>query len=69
MFLVRDGSVFTPHADFCLPGITRQVVIDICRRNNIPIVEKRLSLVEFYTADEVFTTGMSYFIYVVVIVG
>ena len=58
MFLVRDGTVYTPHADFCLPGITRGVVIDICRRYGIPIVEKRLSLTEFYTADEVFTTGM-----------
>lgn len=57
IFLVKNGQVFTPHADACLPGITRGVVIEICRELNLSIVEKNLSMSEFYTADEVFTTG------------
>ncbi len=57
IFLVRDGVVQTPLAEFCLPGITRSLVIEICRENGIPCLERRLSLTEFYTADEVFTTG------------
>ncbi len=57
VFCIRRGTVYTPHGDFCLPGITRGLVIDLCRKNDIPILEKRLSLTEFYTADEVFTTG------------
>lgn len=57
VFTIRRGVVYTPHADYCLPGITRATVLGICADNNIPANEKRLSLTEFYTADEVFTTG------------
>ena len=57
LFLVRDGVVSTPHADACLPGLTRQMVLDICRENDIPSAERNLSLTELYTADEVFTSG------------
>jgi len=57
IFMVRSGTVCTPHADACLPGLTRQMVIDICRENGIPVVERNLSLTEIYTADEVFTSG------------
>lgn len=57
VFTIRRGVVYTPHADYCLPGITRATVLQICADNGIPAREKRLSLTEFYTADEVFTTG------------
>jgi len=57
VFCIRDGKVYTPHADSCLPGITRGLVIELCAEHGIPCQEKRLSLAEFYTADEVFTTG------------
>lgn len=57
IFLVNNGLVYTPHADSCLPGITRGIVIELCHENNIRIIEKNLSLTEFYNADEVFTTG------------
>lgn len=57
VFSIRKGIVYTPHADYCLPGITRATIIDLCHNNNIPCIEKRISLTEFYTADEVFTTG------------
>ena len=57
LFLARDGALLTPHADSCLPGITRQMIIDIGRREGIPVRERNLSLTELYTADEVFTTG------------
>ena len=57
IFFVHDGKVLTPFADSCLPGITRQLVMDLCRDNNIPVREKRLSMTEMYTADECFTTG------------
>lgn len=57
LFLVRDGTLLTPHADSCLPGITRQMIIDIGRREGIPVLERNLSVTELYTATEVFTTG------------
>lgn len=57
LFCIRNGVVYTPHADSCLPGITRSLVIEICQNNSIPIQEKNLSITEFYIADEVFTSG------------
>jgi branched-chain amino acid aminotransferase group I len=57
IFLVKRGELATPTADHCLPGITRRVVLELARANAIPAVERRVSLVELYTADEVFTTG------------
>ncbi len=57
IFLVGRGAITTPHADFCLPGITRALVIKLAQREGIPVLEKNVSLTEVYTADEVFTTG------------
>lgn len=57
VFLVHGAEVLTPHADSCLPGITRGTVITLCREHEIPLVERNLSLTEVYTADEMFTTG------------
>ncbi len=57
LFLVSRGELHTPTADHCLPGITRGVVLRIARANGIHAVERRISLMEFQTADEVFTTG------------
>ena len=57
VFLIRRGVVRTPWADYCLPGITRRTVLQLCRDNGIPCEEARISTTEFYVADEVFTTG------------
>ena len=57
IFMIKKGAVFTPFADACLPGITRRLIIDLCKENKIPIFEKNISVTEFYNADQVFTTG------------
>lgn len=57
IFLIKNGMVRTPHADACLPGITRGTILNICKEYSIPYEEARLALSEFYTADFVFTTG------------
>lgn len=57
IFMIKDGIVHTPHPDACLPGITRQTVIDLCITHGIPVKERNISMTEFYAADEVFTTG------------
>jgi branched-chain amino acid aminotransferase len=57
IFMIKNGAVLTPFADACLPGITRGLIIKICRENKIPIFEKNISVTEFYNADQVFTTG------------
>ena len=57
IFIVRNGELYTPFADACLPGITRRMILDIARDQRIPGGEKNLSLTELYSADEAFTTG------------
>lgn len=57
LFLVKNGKVFTPFGHACLPGITRNSVIEICQKNNIDITETDITLSQFYNADGVFATG------------
>ncbi len=57
LFIVRKGQVWTSTGDYCMNGITRQKVIDLCRGNGIPVFERNYSLVDTYSADEVFLTG------------
>jgi branched-chain amino acid aminotransferase len=56
-FIVRKGEVWTSTGDYCMPGITRAKVIQVCRDAGIPVFEKNFSLVETYGADEAFVTG------------
>ncbi len=56
-FIVRHGEVWTSTGDYCMNGVTRQKVIELCRINSIPIYEKNFSLYETYSADEAFLTG------------
>ena len=56
-FIVRRGEVWTSTGDYCMNGVTRQNVIDLCRANDIPVHEKNFSLYEAYGADEAFLTG------------
>ncbi len=57
VFIVRRGEVMTSTAAACPEGITRAVVLDLCRRHGVPFREKDLSLTEVYRADEMFCTG------------
>jgi len=56
-FIVKKGAVWTSTGDYCMNGITRQKVIDLCRANDIPVFERNFSLVNTYSADEAFLTG------------
>jgi branched-chain amino acid aminotransferase len=56
-FIVRNGEVWTSTGDYCMNGITRQKVIDLCREDGIPVFEKNYGLVETYGAEEAFITG------------
>lgn len=56
-FIVRKGEIWTSTGDYCMNGITRQKVIDLCRANGIPVFERNYSLVDTYGADEAFLTG------------
>ncbi len=56
-FIVRRGEVWTSTGDYCMNGITRQKVIDLCRADGIPVFERNFSLFDTYGADEAFMTG------------
>ena len=56
-FIVRKGEVWTSTGDYCMNGITRAKVIQICRTNGIPVFQRNFSLIDTYGADEAFITG------------
>jgi branched-chain amino acid aminotransferase len=56
-FIVKKGEVWTSSGDYCLDGITRGVVIQLCEENGIPVFQKNFSLTDVYRADEAFVTG------------
>ena len=56
-FIVKNKEVWTSTGDYCMNGITRSKVIQLCNDNNITIYEKNFSLVDVYSADEAFITG------------
>jgi branched-chain amino acid aminotransferase len=56
-FIVRNGEVWTSTGAYCLDGITRQKILDVCRANDIVALEKDFSLDHVRTADEAFVTG------------
>lgn len=57
VFIAHRGRLLTPRCVACPEGITRAVVLDLCRRHDIPHAECDLSLTEVYRADEMFCTG------------
>ena len=56
-FIVKNGEVWTSSGDYCMNGITRKKVIQLCLDNNIPVFEKNFSLVDVYSSQEAFITG------------
>ncbi|HSS63132.1 MAG TPA: aminotransferase class IV [Gammaproteobacteria bacterium] len=56
-FIVRGGEVWTSSGDYCLGGITRGKILELCRRDGIPAFERNFSLTDAYGAEEAFVTG------------
>jgi len=56
-FIVRRGEVWTSTGHYCLNGITRRMVIELCGANGISVHERAFSLTDVYGADESFVTG------------
>ena len=51
--------MLTPKEHYVLPGVSRQAVIDLARRLEIPFEERDIDLYDAYTADECFLTSTS----------
>lgn len=56
-FMVRRSRVWTSTGQYCLNGITRRNVIELCRENGVLVQEREFSLTDVYGADEAFVTG------------
>jgi len=56
-FFVKNNTVFTSTGKYCVTGITRQKIIDLCKKNKIKVKEKNFKLNEVLNADEAFCTG------------
>ena len=56
-FYIKNKIVYTSKGKYCVKGITRQNIIDICKNNNIKMIEKNFKLKEVMKADEAFVTG------------
>ena len=60
IFAVVDGMLLTPTTENCLAGISRQTVLELAEKLNIPVKEIRLQTYDLYTADEMFFTSTPY---------
>lgn len=56
-FIVREDEVWTSSGDYCLDGITRRNVINLCKANGLPVYERNFSVSQTYGAEEAFVTG------------
>ena len=57
LFFIKRGKVLTSTGEYCLNGITRGKVIEICKTNNIPLSEKDFTFDDIADCDEAFVTG------------
>ena len=57
IFIVRNGTLYTPELTSALEGITRATIMYIAEKIGIKVVEKRITRDEVYIADEAFFTG------------
>lgn len=60
VFLVKDGVLYTPKAQYVLAGVSRQTVIELAAQLNLKVVEDDLTPYDAYTADEAFITSTSF---------
>ncbi len=56
-FMVKGGEVWTSSGEYCLDGITRGKVLELCERNGIPFSERNFTFEDVTSAEEAFVTG------------
>ncbi|WHX99655.1 D-amino-acid transaminase [Neobacillus sp. DY30] len=58
IFIVKNGTVITHESNhLILKGITKDVILNLCMKNNIPVQERTFSLAELEEAEEVFLSS------------
>ena len=56
-FIVVNNEIWTSTGEYCLNGVTRGTIINLCKENNITVYEKNFLIQDVYNADEAFVTG------------
>lgn len=56
-FCVLDGRIVTPALGVFVRGITRGIVLDLCRIMGLEVDERRVTLAEVYASSEAFICG------------
>lgn len=57
-FIVKNNQIITPPLNNeLLPGITRQIVFNLCAKHNMPILETNITEEDLYNADEIWLTS------------
>ena len=56
-FFIKNNCVYTSTGKYCVTGITRQKIIDICKAKKIKVYQKNFKLKDVLEADEAFVTG------------
>lgn len=59
VFFIKNQALYTASTDYVLPGTSRKRVFDICKQENITIIEQRVALAKVGEYDAAFLTGTS----------
>ena len=59
IFIVHDGGLRTPREKYVLPGVSRQMTIDLAAKLGIKCEERDIDLFDAANADEMFLTSTS----------
>lgn len=56
-FYERDGVLYTPHRGHILPGITRDTILQICKKKHVDVRQQRVATFDVFGADGAFLVG------------
>lgn len=58
LFIVKNNILYTPpKSNHLLPGVTRDLIVELSKNNNIQILEQNIPKQQLQTADEIWLTS------------
>ena len=70
IFLVKQGKIYTPSLNQnILPGVTRNFIINLLKKNNIEVFEEEISVDSIYECEEIWLTSSTKEIQPVAFIG